>query len=63
MDANNRWNSAEAPVEGAVVYVLAADRKGRYEIPFPVRFEDERWWNAGTGQELDAFVVGWRPLE
>ena len=62
MNNTREWNSSETPPEGAVVYVIAADHKGRYEIPFPVRFEDDRWWNASTGQELDAFVAGWRPL-
>lgn len=63
MDAISAWNSTEVPPEGAVVRVLAADQKGRYEIPFPVRFENDRWLNAKTGQELDAFIAGWRPLE
>ncbi len=54
------WNSTILPEEGAVVYVLAADHRGRYEVPFPVIFREDRWWNAETGQQLEAFVAGWQ---
>ena len=54
------WNSTATPEEGAIVYVLASDNRGRYLIPFPVVFRDDRWWNARTGDELDTSVVGWR---
>lgn len=57
-----KWNSTRAPEEGAIVYALAADDLGQYAIPFPVIFRDDRWWNARTGQELDAFIAGWRPV-
>jgi hypothetical protein len=43
-----------------VVHVLAVDRRGRYMIPFRVVFRDGRWWNARTGEQLDAVIVGWR---
>jgi len=33
----------------------------QYEIPFAVVFRDDTWWNASTGEELDAFVTGWSP--
>lgn len=59
MDETN-WNSTTTPDEGSVVYVLAVDNRGRYLIPFPVVFRDNSWWNARTGEELDAFIVGWR---
>ena len=52
------WNSTTAPEEGAIVYVLAADNIGQYEIPFQVVFRDDSWWNARTGEELDTFIVG-----
>ena len=57
------WNSTTAPEEGATVYVLASDNIGQYEIPFPVVFRDDSWWNARTGEELDAFIAGWRPAD
>ena len=44
------WNSTTTPEEGATVYVLAADNWGQYEIPFPVVFRDDSWWNARTGK-------------
>ena len=43
------------------MYVLASDNRGQYEIPFPVVFRDDSWWNAHTGEELDTFIAGWRP--
>jgi hypothetical protein len=55
------WNSTTPPEDGAVVCVLAVDKRGRYVIPFPVLFRDDRWWNAHTGEELDAFIAAWRP--
>ena len=56
------WNSTTTPEEGATVYVLALDNIGQYEIPFPVVFRNDSWWNAHTGEELDAFIAGWRPV-
>jgi hypothetical protein len=57
------WNSTTVPKEGAIVEVLALDNIGQYVIPFPVVFRDDSWWNAHTGQELEAFVAGWRPAD
>jgi hypothetical protein len=57
------WNSTTAPEEGAIVYVLAADNIGQYVIPFRVVFRDDSWWNARTEEELDTFIVGWRPAD
>ena len=31
-------------------------------LPFPVIFRDDTWWNASTGEELDTFIAGWRPV-
>ena len=58
-----KWNSERPPEDDAVVYVLAEDKRGEYELPFPVVFRDDRWWNAQTAQELDVYVAGWRPRE
>lgn len=49
-----------APDEGEIVYVLAQDNRGQYEIPFLVIFRDDSWRNFRTGEELEAFVAGWR---
>jgi hypothetical protein len=54
------WNSTASPEEDAIVDVLAQDSRGQYLIPFPVIFRDNRWWNVRTGEELDAFIAGWR---
>ncbi len=55
------WNSKTVPEEGSIVHVLAADSRGQYLVPFPVIFRDDTWWNACTGEELDTFIVAWRP--
>jgi len=52
------WNSTTTPEEGEIVYVLALDKRGQYEIPFPVVFRDKT--NARAGEELDTFIAGWR---
>ena len=57
------WNSTTTPEVGSTVYVLAADNIGQYLIPFPVVFRDDSWWNARTGEELDVFIAGWRPVD
>lgn len=57
------WNNSAPPEEGALVYVLAADKRGQYIIPFPVLFRDDSWWNARTGQKLNTRIVGWRRAE
>ncbi len=56
------WNRETIPKEGAIVYVLAVDDLGPYEIPFPVLFANG-WLNASTHQELDAIIAAWRPAE
>jgi hypothetical protein len=53
------WNSETVPEEGAIVQVLAADKRGQYLVQFPVMFRDDCWRNALTGEELDTFIVGW----
>jgi hypothetical protein len=60
---DSKWNSETPPADGAIVYVLAADNRGQYEIPFPVVFTEDSWRNATTGEELDTFIAGWRPRE
>ena len=61
--ADAKWNSESPPLDDAVVYVLAEDKRGQYELPFPVVFRGDCWWNADTGDELDVYIAGWRPLE
>ena len=60
---DDEWNRAEAPVDGAIVRVLASDDHGEYAIPFPVIFRCDEWFNIATGEELadEVFVEGWRP--
>jgi hypothetical protein len=58
----SEWETEKAPEDGAIHYALAADRHGRYPIPFRVVYSDGRWWNAHTGQKLETVIVGWRPV-
>ncbi len=58
-----KWNSQAVPREGAIVYVLAMDRKGKYEVPFRVLFKNDSWLNATTHEELDVFVAAWRSAD
>lgn len=59
----SEWNNNEPPMNNAIVQVLAEDQRGQYEVPFPVVFRDDSWWNAHTGEELDAYIAAWRPRE
>ena len=61
--ADAKWNNESLPENDAVVYVLAEDKRGQYQVPFPVVFRDDCWWNAETAQELDAYIAAWRPFE
>ncbi len=55
------WNSQTVPQDGAIVYVLAMDDKGKYELPFPVLFKNDSWLNASTREEIGVFIAAWRP--
>ncbi len=55
------WNSVTVPRDGAIVYVLAMDDKGKYEVPFPVLFKNDSWLNASTREEVEVFIAAWRP--
>jgi hypothetical protein len=43
-----------------LVEVLCADHIGTYVLPFPCRYEDGSWRNGGTGEQIEAKVIGWR---
>ncbi len=58
---NHAWIRETIPQDGSIVYVLAVDDIGPYEVPFPVLFHDG-WLNASTQQELDAVIAAWRPV-
>ncbi len=60
---DEKWNNQAVPRDGAIVYVLATDHKGKYEVPFHVLFKNDSWLNAITHEELDVFVAAWRPAD
>ena len=57
------WNDTDAPAEGQLVQVRAKDGHGFYVLPFAVEFRDDGWFNPETGEELDCYVAGWRPMK
>jgi hypothetical protein len=50
------------PPPDVAVQVLCEDKSGTYQLPFPCHFVDGIWRNARTGSDVEASVVGWRPL-
>ena len=41
------------PENNAIVHALAEDKRGHYEVPFPVVFRDDSWWDASTTAARD----------
>jgi hypothetical protein len=60
---DGEWNDTEAPAEGQLVSVRARDQGGFYVIPFPVQFRNDGWFNPKTGEELDCYIAGWKPVD
>jgi hypothetical protein len=56
------WIDTDAPAEGQIVQVRAQNGLGFYVLPFAVVFHDDEWWNAWTGEPLDCYVAGWKPM-
>lgn len=54
------WRNDDTPPEGSIVDVVGQDNRGFYMIPFAVLFQNDSWFNAQTGQEIAAYVAGWR---
>jgi hypothetical protein len=50
------------PEPQRLVEVLCTDHIGTYVLPFPCRYEGGSWRNGGTGETIQAEVVGWRSL-
>ena len=40
--------------------LLCEDHRGTYLLPFPCRRSEQTWWNGGTGEKIEAQVIGWR---
>ena len=47
---------------GQVFELLCADHCGTYRLPFACCWRDGKWWNAQTGEIVEATVIGWRQL-
>ena len=54
------FDSEEPPPEGRKMELLCQDNSGTYLLPFLCVHTKGRWSNAGTGEAIDAEVVGWR---
>lgn len=50
------------PPPDVAVQVLCEDKSGTYQLPFPCHYVDGIWRNARTGGDVEASVVGWRPI-
>ncbi len=48
------------PDAGRPAELLCTDHIGTYVVPFPCRYENGMWRNIGTGERIEAEVVGWR---
>jgi hypothetical protein len=49
----------EPPVDRPL-QVLCEDQIGTYLVPFPCRWNGVDWKNTGTGDRIEAMVIGWR---
>jgi hypothetical protein len=45
---------------GTAFELLCEDHNGTYLLPFLCDWREDGWHNTGTGQLVDATVVGWR---
>ncbi len=50
------------PGPDLLVELLCMDHIGTYVLPYPCRYEGGAWHNGGTGERIQAEVVGWRSL-
>ena len=56
------FNGQGIPSPAEAVQVLCEDKSGTYLLPFACTHVDEQWRNAGTGDLVEAKVVGWRRM-
>ena len=54
------FNGPDIPPPAEPVQVLCEDKSGTYLLPFVCIHADGQWRNAGTGDIVEAQVVGWR---
>ena len=54
------FNGQGAPPPAETVQVLCEDKSGTYLLPFVCVHADGQWRNAGTGDLVEAQVIGWR---
>jgi hypothetical protein len=56
------WQTASRikPTPESRVLARARDDKGRYELPFPVRFRGGAWYNARNGALIEVRIEMWR---
>lgn len=54
------FNTRDIPPPADHVQVLCEDKSGTYLLPFVCVHADGQWRNAGTGDIVEARVIGWR---
>jgi hypothetical protein len=55
------FNTQDTPLPAEPVQVLCEDKSGTYLLPFVCIYAHGQWQNAGTGDVVEAQVIGWRP--
>jgi hypothetical protein len=55
-----QFDGSGEPPPGQAVEVLCEDHSGTYQLPFPCLYTDGKWHNQGSGDVVEATVVGWR---
>lgn len=53
------FTTANEPPADDPVRILCEDNVGTYVVPFPCVCRDGKWFNAKTGQAIEAKVLGW----
>ncbi len=48
------------PEAGIALELLCQDHNGTYALPFPCRRVESEWRNEGTGEVIEAEILGWR---
>lgn len=49
----------DPPIEDKPVRILCEEHIGTYAVPFPCVYRQGMWRNAGTGEPIEADVIGW----
>jgi hypothetical protein len=54
------FTTDKEPVPGISLELLCQDHNGTYALPFPCLRVGREWHNQGTGEAIEAEILGWR---